>query len=198
MTLLRRTRDVVAVSLLVVCVVAPAMAVPPCCGPSHTNCGHAPTPERPCGQQCPVVGSDGMCTDSCGHTCTTDADCGEWPWSPCSSCANGHCTGNAEYGNCTQQQPRQPGTPQAPVLPPAWNATFTMTNYTNYPGGGGGETVRGRTWYDYSVGGLRQDFLQGKCPFIEVQPPLSKYVPFPCACVCIGCVSCWGWGPHHV
>ena len=54
--------------------------------------------------------------------------------------------------------------------------------------------MRGRTWYDYSVGGLRQDFLQGKCPFIEVQPPLSKYVPFPCACVCIGCVSCWGWG----
>lgn len=168
---MHRTGALVAV--LVLCV-SLAAAVPPCCGPTHTNCGHAPQPDKPCGAECPVVGSDGNCTYSCGQTCSSDADCGAWPWSPCSACHEGRCTGDAQFGNCTQVAPRQPGGRVAPILPQAWNSSFVMTNYTNYPGGGGGDTVKGFAWYDNSVGGLRQDFEQGACPFVELQPPLSN------------------------
>lgn len=138
----------------------------------RTGCGYTPTAARPCGAQCPVTDpSTGTCVDSCGHECASDADCGAYPASPCRACVSGRCSGDAAFGHCAQQQPWAPGTPQAPVLPSAWNATFIMTNYTKY--GPAEPPQPGRTWYDASVGGLRQDF-DAPCPFRELQPPYGN------------------------
>lgn len=141
---------------------------------STTPCGYAPTTEAPCDEQCKVLDpATGFCSTSCGHLCQSDAECGAWPHSPCSACQSGRCTGNAEFGNCTAQYPRTPGMPQAPVLPAAWNATFVMTNYTHFEGDPPSPPSTGFTWYDASVGGLRQDF-EAPCPFVELQAPLRN------------------------
>lgn len=136
-----------------------------------TECGYPPTYSECC-PTCPYNGQNVGCMPACGLPCNQDTDCGNDRYSICSACvfANeddaennipGVCQSNADFGNCVQQNPWQPGQPQAPVLPSAWNSSIVVTDYITK------ETIKGFIWYDDRFGALRNDFF-GKCPFVEL------------------------------
>jgi hypothetical protein len=82
---------------------------------------------------------------------------------------NGHCHGPVNYTYCDQQNPWING-PEAPILPNAWHADFTMVNYTD------NSKSSGYIWYDIRFGGLRLD-LYPICPFIEAQKEIINDIP---------------------
>jgi len=128
-----------------------------------TACGYSAEPPLHCCDECFYYDTTvGQCAPSCGYICQTDSDCGADPFSPCSACVEGQCQGNADYGNCTQENPWTNG-PQAPILPSAWRANFTMVNYTD------NTLANGNLYYDIQYGGLRLDFYPNNCPLIEAQ-----------------------------
>lgn len=100
-----------------------------------------------------------------------DSDCGTVPQSECGACVMGSCQGVANFGDCPQQNPWQPGQRQAPVLPNAWQADFNFYDYMDPTQNG-----KGKLWYNFRYGGLRNDFY-GKCPFVELACGLDNDVP---------------------
>jgi hypothetical protein len=117
-------------------------------------------PRQVCGASGPFKR---QCVPSCGAPCVTDDDCGTSIASACSACTAGSCSGNAEYGNCSRVEYANASYARAaPVLPSAWNATVTFTNYMT------GDVSVGYTWYDYRWQAMRQDF-PAPCPFVEAQ-----------------------------
>lgn len=135
----------------------------PVCG----LCGYPPVNFQCC-PECPYFDSvNQLCVPSCGMSCTSDGDCGDDVNSVCSACVKkngqneGTCKSNADFKNCEQQDPWQPGQPQAPILPSAWNSSVLVSDYKT------DETIKGFTWYDSRFGGLRIDFF-GKCPFVQL------------------------------
>lgn len=127
-----------------------------------TPCGYMPT-AAPCCGDCFTTDNLGYCVPTCGKSCKSDSECGPCPESPCAACIRGSCQGVADFGNCPQKNPWQPGQPIAPILPSGWSANFKIYNYMNSSDNGSGQI-----FYDYRFGGLRTDFYD-QCPFVELQ-----------------------------
>lgn len=128
-----------------------------------TPCGYSPLETNTsCCNECFFFDTKiNACVPSCGNPCKTDDDCGSVPDADCTACNHGFCDGNADFGNCAQQNAWNGGR-KAPVLPHAWQAKFNFTNFTD------GTTAQGQIWYDDRFGGLRTDFYP-TCPFAELQ-----------------------------